>query len=388
MIRLVPIRSPDIGASAPQPFEPTREPSPALVAFAASEAPTLASGAPDGAFDRRTGPPPNTVVRTLRLDAPAVRAAATGRPRGRAHVHHLDAHAAPVARTGPLHLPWDAAIGAWDAVLSTARAGELEFGNWEALLSAVKARLRSSVDERLAVPDDGHGTAARVRAQVLECVAALEHLHTILTRELVRCRQLRQAVLAAQAALAQARTELAGTRVGERRARHQAMHDSLTSLPNRRHFLERLDQALVQDDARHPALAVLFLDLDGFKPINDTHGHDTGDKLLQIVAARLARAIRAGDLVSRLGGDEFACLLTGALGRDQLSLLARKLIDAVAAPLTIGTLGLTVRPSIGIALCPTDGASAESLLRNADIAMFRAKRRQGGHAFFDEVAGA
>jgi len=256
--------------------------------------------------------------------------------------------------------------------------------DWEDLFSAVKARLREAVGGGLAATSEpnGHDTG-RIRASVLDCVAALDQLHTTLAHELSRRRQLQHEIFDAQAALAQARAELVGTRAGERHARHLALHDSLTTLPNRSFFRERLDHALAHVDPQPPALAVLYLDLDGFKSINDTHGHDAGDELLRIVAARLTRAVRAEDVVSRVGGDEFACLLADLLDREKLSHLACKLFDTVSAPLRIGQLQLTVRPSIGIAICPTDGVSAEALLKSADTAMYRAKRHQTGYAFFD-----
>ena len=131
---------------------------------------------------------------------------------------------------------------------------------------------------------------------------------------------------------------------------------------------------------------MLYLDLDGFKPINDIYGHATGDELLKIVAARLNQAVRSEDMVSRLGGDEFACLLSDLPSREQLSHMACKLFDAVSAPVKIGQLTLTVRPSIGMAMCHDDGATAEELIKNADVAMYRAKRQQSGYAFFDERA--
>jgi diguanylate cyclase len=101
------------------------------------------------------------------------------------------------------------------------------------------------------------------------------------------------------------------------------------------------------------------------------------------VAARLTRAVRAGDMVCRMGGDEFACLLDRLPNREQLSHLACKLLDAVAAPVQIGALMFSVRPSIGIVACPTEGASADTLLKRADTAMYRAKRQKTGYAFFD-----
>ena len=185
-------------------------------------------------------------------------------------------------------------------------------------------------------------------------------------------------------ALAQARAELVGTQAGERRARHLALHDSLTSLPNRGHFVERLENALALTAPQRRALGVMYLDLDDFKPINDAHGHAAGDELLRIVAARLSRVMRAEDMVSRLGGDEFGCLLSGLDDRAQLVQLAGKVFDAVSAPCKVGPLRLVVRPSIGIAMCPGDGDTSEVLLHNADAAMYQAKRLGLRHAFCSE----
>jgi diguanylate cyclase len=126
---------------------------------------------------------------------------------------------------------------------------------------------------------------------------------------------------------------------------------------------------------------VLYLDLDDFKPINDLHGHAGGDEVLRIVAMRLTRAVRAGDVISRLGGDEFACLVADRLDREQLTRLARKLFDAVSAPLMVVELRLTVTPSIGIATHQGDAARPDGLVRRADAAMYRAKRTQCGIAF-------
>ncbi|HJV96339.1 MAG TPA: GGDEF domain-containing protein [Albitalea sp.] len=212
----------------------------------------------------------------------------------------------------------------------------------------------------------------------------LDPLHSTLEHALGRAERLELELFDARTALAQLRAELVGTQAGERRARHSARHDPLTALPNGGYFRERLDHALACADAPNPTLAVLYLDLDGFKLINDTHGHAAGDELLRIVAARLTRAVRAEDMVSRLGGDEFACLLGGMPSRDQMSHLASKLFDAVLAPFQIGELRLSVRPSIGIAMCPTDGVTCDALLKNADTAMYCAKRRQLGCVFFDQ----
>jgi diguanylate cyclase len=264
---------------------------------------------------------------------------------------------------------------------------DVAIGDLDDLLGAVKGRLTLTVAEPLAELRT-NDEARRIQASVLDCVDALDQLHMTLRHELGRRLEFELEASDARTALALARAELAGTQAGERRARHLALHDGLTSLPNRSCFREQLDQALSQGEPQRRAIAVMYLDLDGFKPVNDAHGHDAGDELLRIVAARLMRAVRAEDTVSRLGGDEFACLLDGMSSREHLSQLARKLFLAVSAPVTIGKLRLNVRPSIGIALCPDDGATAESLLKNADAAMYRAKRQQTGYAFFNQCTDA
>lgn len=193
-----------------------------------------------------------------------------------------------------------------------------------------------------------------------------------------------------RAELIHLRAELLSSRVGEARARHQALHDSLTTLPNRRHFCQSLAQAIDQHSGGRlaPALAVLYVDLDGFKAINDAHGHLAGDELLAIVAVRLARALRGDDVVGRLGGDEFGCILRGVCERATLRRLACKVFDAISAPIKVGDLFVGVRPSVGIAVFPTDGDCADELLHAADQAMYRAKRQQTGYAFFDPATDA
>jgi len=174
--------------------------------------------------------------------------------------------------------------------------------------------------------------------------------------------------------LAKTREELTHAQNREQRLRYLAFHDDLTALPNRRFFLERLACALGEPGSRPPDLAVIYLDIDGFKAVNDTFGHAIGDALLSLIARRLTHSLRADDIVSRLGGDEYACLITGVSSREHLHHIARTLFDALAAPCKIGTLALNVRPSIGVALCPLDGETADVLMRAADAAMYGAKR--------------
>ena len=250
-------------------------------------------------------------------------------------------------------------------------------GDLAVLLSAVQLRLRGATPGHDA-RSSGH--ADQDQRTILECAEALGQLHTLFADEVTRNDALKLEVFDANTALAQARAELRGTQAGERQARHRALHDGLTALPNRSFFMEELSVAL--HATRAPGLSVMYLDLDEFKPINDQHGHAVGDEMLRIVAARLARVMRSQDVVSRLGGDEFACLLKGLSDRERLRQLATEMHNAVSAPCKIGALTLSVRPSIGIACCPGDGNGVDDLLNNADTAMYRAKRAGSGHAFF------
>ena len=189
-------------------------------------------------------------------------------------------------------------------------------------------------------------------------------------------------VAALRALLIKTQEELTSAQEREKRARYLAFHDDLTALPNRRFFRERLDLALRDEGAGVPPLAVLYLDLDGFKTLNDLYGHDTGDEFLGTVARRLSHALRAEDLVSRLAGDEYACLISGVSSRKRLLQLAATLFHAVSVPFKIGTLELTVRPSIGIAVYPSDGSTTDELMKAADSAMYMAKRQKSSYEFF------
>lgn len=243
-----------------------------------------------------------------------------------------------------------------------------ETGDWDAVVNNLKARLRLTPND---MPD---------------CLVAVDELYATLLREFARRQQLEVDVRAAHTALAQTRSQLVSTQAVEKRTHHLAFHDSLTSLPNRRFLSRRLGHALSRAHAAQQSLAVFYIDLDGFKLINDTHGHGVGDALLKVVAVRLTHAMRAEDTVSRLGGDEFACLISGSAGRPQINRIATELLASVSAPMKIGRISLCVRPSIGIAMWPTDGTTGDALLCNADAAMYHAKRYRTGHAFFNECA--
>jgi diguanylate cyclase len=190
--------------------------------------------------------------------------------------------------------------------------------------------------------------------------------------------QLLQGAFQARAAEAQ---------IAAKQARYRALHDEPSRLPNAEYFTARLEQALSRSGPPYQALAVLYigLPLEEFQPSIEACGRQAVDKFRRSVAAGLAAAARAEDMLGCLGGDTFICLAPGLSKREQLSDLAKKLQSCIPFPLQIGALQICVRPSIGIATYPCDGASAEVLLSNAKFAMQRAQQREAGHTFVDEV---
>lgn len=161
----------------------------------------------------------------------------------------------------------------------------------------------------------------------------------------------------------------------ERRLSHLAHHDSLTNLPNRLLFRDRLRSALALSRRNHWMLGVLFVDLDHFKSINDTRGHEAGDQLLQEAGQRLLKSVRDCDTVCRLGGDEFALVLPEIDDMHEAAQVPQRIVESLRAPMRIdGGEELRVTASIGIALFPVDAEDPETLLRHADIAMYHAKK--------------
>jgi len=159
----------------------------------------------------------------------------------------------------------------------------------------------------------------------------------------------------------------------EERLRHQAYHDALTGLPNRLMFGENLELALNQAERTNHNVAVMLMDLDHFKYVNDTFGHDYGDKLLIMVTERLRSVIRKGDTLARMGGDEFTLLLPVVREPGEIARVAEKIFKQFSAPFTIEKNDFTVTASVGVSTYPQDGDSPETLLKNADSAMYRAK---------------
>ena len=164
-----------------------------------------------------------------------------------------------------------------------------------------------------------------------------------------------------------------------------AQHDLLTDLPNRLLLNDRITQAISLSRRQGKHLAVLFLDLDGFKQVNDTLGHENGDKLLRLVAKRTVACVRGSDTVSRLGGDEFVVLLPEVADAGDAAFTAEKILAAIASPYAISGLDLGVSGCIGISICPEDGHSSDTLIKSADAAMYRAKGKgPSTYQFFEQ----
>ncbi|OYO26735.1 EAL domain-containing protein [Janthinobacterium sp. PC23-8] len=193
----------------------------------------------------------------------------------------------------------------------------------------------------------------------------------------------RTAELAGANALLQG--EIAERRQAEARVHHMAYHDSLTGLPNRALLADRLERAMLASQRSSRKLAVMFIDLDRFKNINDSLGHMTGDILLKEVAARLCRAVRASDTVARLGGDEFVVLVPGIRSAEEAATVAGKIIESLTPAFPLEGHVLHITPSIGICLYPEDGADVDALMRHADAAMYHAKANgRNNYQFFTQ----
>lgn len=152
-----------------------------------------------------------------------------------------------------------------------------------------------------------------------------------------------------------------------------SMHDALTGLPNRRLLMDRLSLSIAHARRNKLPMAVLYLDLDGFKQVNDTLGHDAGDMLLNLVAARLVAEVRQEDTVARLGGDEFVIALAEVNSADDVAKLASKLVAAVSQPYDINGQAVSITASVGVGIYPLHGGDVDTLLKSADLALYQAK---------------
>ncbi|HEX5685889.1 MAG TPA: GGDEF domain-containing protein [Ideonella sp.] len=259
---------------------------------------------------------------------------------------------------------------------------------WSDVLNAVPLRLRQIVGQRLVTESGLPVSDARAEIQigVLECASAINLLNEALLRELRHCHRLEQVTVPPQAALAQARPEPSDGPAGKRVARlltPRASREHQTPMAQRRLFRQQLEQVLAADGQAATPLALLAIDLDGFGPIAEIHGPDVGDRVLQITAARLSRTVRSSDVISRIGFQAFGCLVVGAMDRQQLGQVAGKMVDAMAAPVRVGTLWLHVNPSVGIAHGAASATGAAGMLAGACSAMLQARQQHSAYAFFE-----
>jgi diguanylate cyclase len=171
----------------------------------------------------------------------------------------------------------------------------------------------------------------------------------------------------------------------EASSRHRVLHDALTGLPNRILFYDRLEHGLALSLRHGRQLAVMFIDLNGFKAVNDKYGHEAGDSVLQVIATRLREHTRSEDTASRHGGDEFLYLLAEAGNEQSIVCAAKRIIRMIQEPCNVRShdteISLSIAASIGIAIAPKDGITVDSLIKSADSAMYRAKQQKSGHSF-------
>jgi diguanylate cyclase (GGDEF)-like protein len=243
----------------------------------------------------------------------------------------------------------------------------------------VSKALEGGANDYVTKPIDLRVLTARIKAQLdrRQAVLELDAIRDNLERTV---QQRTQDLVSANETLS---AEISEREAAEARAQSLARHDPLTGLANRRHFLEELDRRLALVGPEDNAFALMFVDLDRFKPINDVHGHAIGDDLLQVIATRLTSCIREDSFAARLGGDEFAILLEGPGGREAIAAAARRILNELSAPILINGLKLSVGASIGIALCPEDSRDSAELLQRGDATMLRAKEDRGAYKFFD-----
>src|SRR5688572_30077064 len=251
-------------------------------------------------------------------------------------------------------------------------------------LSSVNEVLKHEIAEHLPLEqvEQALQQSEEVEAKVQECADDLSLVNQALADEIRERKKLERKLAESKSDLADTKAELSDTQVQEKRARHLALHDFVTGLPNRTLLNDRLNTAVAMAKRHTWRLAVMFIDLDRFKSINDAHGHGVGDKVLKIVSERLQKSVRGADTVGRQGGDEFLYLMQEIKDEADVENAAAKIIQNVAQPVEVDGLTLAVKPSIGIAIYPEDGNSANVLVKNADSAMYKAKQSDKGYSFY------
>jgi len=273
------------------------------------------------------------------------------------------------------------------------RSGDVYYSpRWKSMLGYREEEIGESVDEWLSRvhPEDADLLGAALERHLHGDTPHLEHEHRMRTRDghyrwmLSRGLAVRDATGSATR-IAGSQTDITERKLAVERLIHDAFHDGLTQLPNRALFMDRLQRAMeMQRRMSEAKFAVLFLDLDRFKVVNDSLGHVFGDDLLIAVANRLSRMLRSSDTIARLGGDEFAMLIQGIADEADAVRAAKRVADALTEPFHIGTHEIFTSVSIGIALSTSGYDRPQDVLRDSDIAMYRAKARgKARHELFD-----
>jgi diguanylate cyclase (GGDEF)-like protein len=224
-----------------------------------------------------------------------------------------------------------------------------------------------------------------VEQKVAKAADDLKLVNAKLAKELAERTVIESELADTKIDLAEVRDDLSKAQVEVEEAQIVALQDALTGLPNRLSFEQSLDHGLTQAKRHGWGLAVLFIDIDDFKSINDSHGHDLGDQVLLMVANRLQSFVRDQDIVSRWGGDEFVCLLLEVKQEEDVTRLAEKMIEQLAEASELNQIVLSIRASVGIAIYPADGETAEVLFKNADTAMYKAKGTEKRVVLFGEA---
>jgi diguanylate cyclase (GGDEF)-like protein len=227
--------------------------------------------------------------------------------------------------------------------------------------------------------------SATVESRVQECADDLHEVTETLAQGIDDLAHTAIALTESREILADTQAALVISLEAEREARRRALHDAKTGLPNRELFDDRLSNAIALAERHDWTLAVMFLDLNEFKKINDTHGHAAGDSVLKEVARRLSLHARDEDTVCRNGGDEFLYLLVNPQGKKNIERIAGLVSANIAEPIALDSQQFVVHASIGVAVYPGDGATGDELVKGADAAMYFAKARAGACVFFDSV---
>jgi diguanylate cyclase (GGDEF)-like protein len=220
--------------------------------------------------------------------------------------------------------------------------------------------------------------------KVVKAAEDLDHVNVELTKQVAERIDIESELRQTQKDLFEVLTDLSNSQTNEKDARHLALHDPLTGLPNRLLLEQRLDHGLTQARRHGWKLALMFIDLDKFKNINDTYGHDVGDKVLITVAKRLQDFVRGEDIVSRWGGDEFICVLLNIKLENEVIKLAEKMVARISEDCNFDGTIVSIGATIGIAICPRDGETADILFKQVDRAMYRSKGTNKSVMLFGE----